>query len=485
MTSGEHDEMDEVLTAAHAAASDWIHGLGTARVAAATDRPPRSTALPEVGVGAAAAFQELVQRAKERATASTGPRYFHYVLGGVTPAALAADWFATALDQVASSAQGSPLAVDLEELATGWLVELFQLGMPEDWTGVFTTGATMANFVGLGAARQWWGDALGVDVAEEGLAGLPRPVVLTSGFVHASVVKSLAMLGIGRASVERFSADNRGALDLDGLAARLEALGEQPMEERGPAIVVATAGEVNAGGFDPIESLADLCEAHGAWLHVDGAFGLFARASESARPLCGGAERADSIATDGHKWLNVPYDCGVAFVRKRSLLARTFRMVADYLPKAGSAAALQRVPANLGPESSRRARALPVFATLLASGRSGVAAMVDEHLRLAVYLANRVRECPDLELLEEPCLNVVPFRLAPAGVRKRDLDALNEAAAAQVLREGLVFVGTTRYRSRVAFRPAIANWRTREADLDLLIECVLRAGDAVLEAERG
>lgn len=488
-------ELDAVLAAAHGAAVEWLRGIDVAHVGSASEVAPETTALPEKGVGTQAAFTELVQRSKDRATGSTGPRYFHYVLGGVTPAALAADWWASALDQVATSAQGSPLAIDLEELTTGWLVELFDLGAPADWTGLFTTGATMANFVGLAAARQWWGEALGVDVAEQGLVGLPRPTVLTSGYVHASVVKSLSMLGLGRQSVERFVADNRGAMDVNALGERLQELDATPLEQRGPAIVVATAGEVNAGGFDPLDELADLCQKYGAWLHVDGAFGLFARASSDpgTRAMCAGAERADSIATDAHKWLNVPYDCGAAFVRQRSLLAKSFRMVADYLPKTpvgpmssvgidqgDHGARLPRVPANLGPESSRRARALPVFATLLASGRSGIARMVDEHLRLARYLADQVRAHEDLELLDEPRLNVVPFRFAPNSVRKRDLDQLNERLGARVLASGKVYVGTTRYRSRVAFRPAIANWRTRESDLDLLIEEILNGGRAIL-----
>ncbi len=475
--------MDAVLKAALVASTSWLEGLDSARVAPRSRVTPALTSLPEAGVGAAAAFQELVARAQDRAMASTGPRYFHYVVGGVTPAALGADWFASALDQVATSVQGSPLAIDLEELSTRWLIELFGLGAPDDWTGQFTTGATMASFVGLAAARQWWGSALGVDVAEDGLAGLPRPIVLTSGYVHASVVKSLAMLGIGRRSVERFSADNRGALDLGALRTRLESMGPKD----GPAIVVATAGEVNAGRFDPIDAMADLCEEHGAWLHVDGAFGLFARASsdEAVRALCRGVERANSVAADAHKWLNVPYDCGVAFVRERSLLAKSFRMVAGYLPKAPAGSATQRVPANLGPESSRRARALPVFATLLASGRAGIASMVDEHLRLAKYLAAKVKAHEELELLDEPHLNIVPFRLAPKGVRKRDLDALNGAAAARVLEEGEVYVGTTRYRSRIVFRPAIANWRTGEADLDLLVAAIMKAGAHCLENGAG
>jgi glutamate/tyrosine decarboxylase-like PLP-dependent enzyme len=467
-------EMEEVLRAALKASLQWLEGLSNAPVAPRSGEAPDPVPLPETGVGAAVAIRELEARARERAMGSTGPRYFHYVVGGATPAALGADWYASALDQVASSALGSPLAVDLEELATQWLIELFDLGAPEDWTGQFTTGATMASFVGLSAARQWWGMAHGVDVAEEGLAGLPRPVVLTGGYVHASVVKSLAMVGVGRRSIETFTADNRGSVDLAAFAARLESL----PTSSGPAIVVATAGEVNAGRFDPIDELADLCRLHGAWLHVDGAFGLFARASSDpeTRARCRGIERADSIASDAHKWLNVPYDCGFAFVRERSLLAKSFRMVADYLPKTPQGATRRRVPANLGPECSRRARALPVFATLLASGRSGVAAMVDKHLRLAKYLAEQVAAHDDLELVDEPHLNVVPFRLAPRGVRKRDLDALNEEAAAQVLADGKVYVGTTRYRSRVIFRPAISNWRTEEADLDHLVAAILEAG---------
>ncbi len=470
------EEIEPALRAALEASLAFQGSLDTARVGASAEAPSPGP-LPEAGVGAAEALAELVRRAEGRAVASAGPRYFHYVVGGVTGASLAADWFASALDQVASSATGSPLAVDLEEAATRWLAELFDLD-PDAWTGVCTTGATTASLVGLGAARQWWGERLGADVAEEGLSGLPRPVVLTSGFVHASVIKSLAMLGLGRACCERLSSDNRGTLDLEALERRLASM------EGEPAIVVATAGEVNSGRFDPLEAIADLCDRYGAWLHVDAAFGLFARVAPGVADLARGMERADSIAADAHKWLNVPYDSGFALVRQRSLMAKTFRLVAAYLPPSSAGGPPPRVPANLGPECSRRARALPIFAALLSEGRAGVRAMVEGHLHLADHLRDLVAAAPDLELVDETRLNVVPFRFAPAGVRRRDLDELNRSLGQRVLEDGRVFVGTTRYRSVICMRPAIANWRTRMEDVDLLVHVIRELGARVLEQLR-
>lgn len=473
----EREEIEPALRAALDAALAVQRGLDESVVrAASTEAPPRAP-LPEEGIGASGALAELVRRAGERAVASSGPRYFHYVVGGVTGVSLAADWFASALDQVASSATSSPLAVDLEEVATRWLAELFDLD-PDVWTGVCTTGATTASLVGLGAARQWWGEALGVDVGEEGLAGLPRPPVLSGGFVHASVDKCLAMLGLGRAACECFSQDNRGTVDLGRLEARLRSLDGQP------AIVVATAGEVNSGRFDPLEALADLCEEHGAWLHVDAAFGLFARVSPATAGLAAGIERADSIAADAHKWLNVPFDSGFALVKRRALLAKTFRLVAPYLAPSAGDGPPPRVPANLGPECSRRARALPIFAALLSEGREGIRRMVERHLGLADQLRGLVAAAPDLELVDETALNVVPFRFAPAGVRRRELDAVNRELGARVLGDGRVHVGTTRYRSVVCFRPAIANWRTRAEDVALLVDVVRELG-ADLVAEGG
>ncbi|MEL6712459.1 MAG: pyridoxal-dependent decarboxylase, partial [Planctomycetota bacterium] len=425
--------------------------------------------LPEEGVGDAAALEELWSLAEDRAAASPGPRFFHYVVGGATPAALGADWVSSALDQVASSASGSPLAVDLERVSTDWVAELVGLGEgSERFTGVLTSGATAANLVALGAARQWWGERHGVDVGEHGLASLPRPTVLASGRVHASVEKALAVLGLGRRSLVRCASANDGALDLDALRTACAAL------DGAPAIVVATAGCADAGAFDPLDAMADLCDAHDLWLHVDGAFGLFAGALPSERRLVDGVERARSVATDAHKWLNVPYDAGIAYVRERSFAAKTFRQRAAYLPPARDGAR-RLVPANLVPESSRRARALPLYAALRAWGARGFRAHFERCFALARDLARRVESAPDLQLVGRPESVVVPFRCAPSGYRKRDLDALNQEVAARVEAEGRVAVGTTRFRSVVCFRPAIVGWRTRERHVVELVDAVERA----------
>lgn len=469
-------ELEALLGAARDQALRFLGGIGERRVLPG-GAPMEGSALPEQGEGGAAALARLAELAEARAAASAGPRYFHYVVGGATPEALAADWIASALDQVASSASGSPLGVELEELCTSWLCELFHLD-PGAFTGAFVTGATAANLVGLGAARQRTFARLGHDAAEDGLAGAPPLRILTGGFVHASVVKACAMLGIGRRAIERFPGDNRGTLDVAALKARLEALDGEPV------VLVGTAGEVNAGRSDPMDALADLAAEHGAWLHVDAAFGIFARVSERTRHQVEGLERADSIAADAHKWLNVPYDCGVAFVRDRNAASRTFRLSAPYLPPAKDGDRRALLPANLTPESSRRARALPVFATLLARGRAGVVRMVERHLDLAALLVQWIEDAPDLELVDEPALSVVPFRFVPKGVRRRDLDELNEALGRAILEDGRVAVGLTRYRSVVCLRPAIVNWRTGEADVRLLVDVVRELGAHALAASK-
>jgi glutamate/tyrosine decarboxylase-like PLP-dependent enzyme len=329
----------------------------------------------------------------------------------------------------------------------------------------------MANFVGLAAARAWWGDRHGRDVAEEGLAGLPPVPVLSSGYIHASAIKALAMLGIGRRAARTFSRDAAGRLDEEALAAALRAL------DGAPAIVVANAGEVNAGDFDPIDRLADLADEHGAWLHVDGAFGLFARATPRAAHLAEGVERAHSVIADGHKWLNVPYDCGFAFVRDGSALARTFTPEAAYLPPPDDP---RPNFGSLGPEMSRRGRSLAVWATLRAYGRKGYRELVERHLDLAQRLARRVDEAPDLELLADVPLNIVCFRFRPPGLAEEELDELNAQLGDEILEDGRVYLGTTRYAGKVALRPAIVNWRTRAEDVELLADVVRELGAALL-----
>ncbi len=402
--------------------------------------------LPEEGDGAVTALAELVA-ASDVATRSSGPRFFHFVTGGTTPAALGADWLTSLLDQNAFSGVSSPYGAQLEDAAVRWLLELFEL--PAEWGGVLTTGATMANFVGLACGRRWWAEQHGVDLDERGFAGLPPVPVLSTEYVHASARKALAMLGLGRDTVR--------LVDIEGLERELGALGGAP------AIVIGNAGDVNTGDFDPLARMADLAAEHGAWLHVDGAFGLFARVTPRAAALAEGVERADSVIADGHKWLNVPYDCGFAFVRDRELLREPFRLTAAYLPS-------DETPS---PEASRRARSLAVWATLRAYGRAGYRAMVERHLDLAQRLSRTVDENPELERLAETKLNIVCFRVRPPGLDEQELDELNLALGQDVLEDGRVFFGTTRYDDKVAFRPAIVNWRTTERDVDLLVEVLV------------
>ena len=428
-------------------------------------------ALPERGDGAAAALQELFGAVDAGAVvASSGPRFFGWITGGVTPAALGADWLASILDQNTADPTGAPLTSTLEATSIRWLLDLF--GLPGDWGGVLTTGATMANFVALAAARRWWGLRHGVEVDEAGLAGsgLPPMPIFASGYLHPSDTKALAMLGLGRGSAKLLTRDAAGRLDVEALERALGALGGAP------AVVIASAGEVNGGDFDPIARMADLCERHEAWLHVDGAFGLFAAVSERTRPLVEGVARANSVIADGHKWLNVPYESGFAFVRDRTLLPKVFAINAAYLPPEDEA---RRSFAMMGPESSRRARSLAVWATLRAYGRAGYRELVERCLDLAQRLGARVDADPDLERLADVRLDIVCFRYRPASrsMSEAQLDELNRRIGAAVVEDGRVYFGTTVYAGRVAFRPAIVNWRTREADVDLIVDVVRELGE--------
>jgi glutamate/tyrosine decarboxylase-like PLP-dependent enzyme len=431
----------------------------------ADDRADRfEGSLPETGVGAETALRELLD-GLDAHVASSGPRFFHFVIGGVTPASLGADWLQSTIDQNPGLWSASPLGGRLADLSIRWLLDLF--GLPPTWGGALTTGATMANFTGLLAARRWWGQRHGVDVDEVGLAGLPAVPVLTSGYVHASSRKALGMLGMGRNGPQTFVKDAAGRLDLDALRAALEALDGQP------AILIGNAGEVNAGDFDPIAAMADLAEEFGAWLHVDGAFGLFAALSPQTKHLVEGVDRAHSVIADGHKWLNVPYESGFAFVRDPSLLPGAFTSTAVYLTTDPDRPNL----AYLSPEMSQRARGLPVWATLRAYGREGYRQMVERHLELARRVADRVDAADDLERLADVHLNIATFRLHPPGMDDpAALDDLNRQVGEAILEDGRVYVGTTSYEGKVAFRPAIVNWRTREEDVDLLVDVIRELG---------
>jgi glutamate/tyrosine decarboxylase-like PLP-dependent enzyme len=281
-------------------------------------------------------------------------------------------------------------------------------------------------------------------------------------------VKALGMLGVGRDRVRKLARDDVGRVDLEALERELRALGGAP------AIVIGSAGEVNAGDFDPLTPMAELAKAHGAWFHVDGAFGLFAAVSPRTRHLVEGVDRADSVIADGHKWLNVPYENGFAFVRDTALLAGVFGSGAPYLPD------IDEPRPNwgyLGPEMSRRARSLPVWATLRAYGREGYRAIVEHDCDLAQALAAVVDAAPDLERLAEVPLNIVSFRYRPTGSEDGpELDDLNRRIGEAALEDGRVFFGSTTYGGRVAFRPAFVNWRSRVEDAELVAQVVREFG---------
>ncbi len=428
--------------------------------------------LPENGSGMQAAIDRLLDL-NARAGANTGgPKCFHFVIGGSTPAALGADLLATVYETLTYTWVTSPVGVQMEIRALAWLRELF--GLPSSWSGVMVTGGTMANFVGLAAGRQWWGEQLGFDVSETGMSGQPQIPVLTSGFVHAATRKCLAMQGIGWGNLQIFSRDDAGRVDLRAFEAALKAMGGAP------ALVVVNAGEVNAGEFDPVGEMIDIARRYNSWIHVDGAFGLFARVSPRTAHLVQGVERADSVAVDGHKWLNVPYDSGYAFVRDHGLMARAFRYTADYLPSEDDP---RPTIGAIAPESSRRGRSFAVWATLLAYGRSGQQRIVEHCLDLAQHLAARLEEATELELMAEVPLNIVAFRFNPGGLSDQQLDQLNQRLGEAVLADGRFLVGTSKLGSDTIFRPAFSNWRTRLEDVDEFVAVIKELGAKTLEQD--
>jgi glutamate/tyrosine decarboxylase-like PLP-dependent enzyme len=291
--------------------------------------------------------------------------------------------------------------------------------------------------------------------------------VLTSGFVHAATRKVLALQGIGRDHIHEFRADDTGRLDLAGFESALKALDGEP------AVVIINAGEVNAGAFDPVAAMMTAARRHNCWVHVDGAFGLFAAVSPRTAHLVEGFAEADSVTVDGHKWLNVPYDSGYAFVRDHGLMARAFRYSADYLPAEDDP---RPTPGAIGPESSRRARSFAVWATLKAYGREGHRRIVEHCLDVASHFADIVDRTQQLERMAEVPLNIVAFRYNPGGLDASELDALNRSLGEAMIEDGRFLLGTSKLGQRTVFRPAFSNWRTRFEDVEALASVLLELG---------
>lgn len=452
------------LDAAHDQARDFLEGLDDRPVstmqtpeamAAALDEP-----LPETSSDPAAAIGEWMSRADAGIVADPGPRYFGFVNGGVTPAALAGDWLAATIDQNTGLWMLSPAAAQTELVVLRWLKELFSL--PPAWTGIITSGGTMSNLIGLAAARQWASEELGFNAAEDGLSGNPPIHVVSSTAIHASAVKSLGTLGMGRSSVTQIPSDD-GTIDIDALRQHLATLD-------GPVIIIGNAGEVNTGQFDDLAALADLRDNHpgGAWLHVDAAFGLFAAASPDYAHLVAGIDRADSVASDAHKWLNVPYDCGFAFVTHDEPLRAAFSATGAYLTRSGGFDA-----DALNPFFSRRFRALSAWCSLKSLGRAGYREMIEGCIANARDLAAWVDEQPGMELMNADRyraipFNIVCFRYIDAGLDASATDALNRRAVEAIQHSGRVFVSGTTWNGRAAIRAAFVNWSTMPDDVAIL-----------------
>lgn len=406
-----------------------------------------------------AAPEQIVRQLADTAhwgnVACNSPRYFGFVIGGAYPVSLAADWLVSTWDQNAGIYAISPMVSVIEEVAANWLLDLF--GLPSDAGVGFVTGCQMANFTCLAAARHGVLRRIGVDVEAEGLAGSPRVHVVTSAESHVTIDIALRYLGFGTRHVHRVAADAQGRMRPDALAALLETLS-------GPIIVCAQAGNVNTGSFDPLAEIAALTNAKGAWLHVDGAFGLWAQASPELRHLSRGIELADSWSTDAHKWLNVPYDCGIAIVRHADDHRAAMMSTAAYLVQT---AGKERDPTDWGPEFSRRARSVPVYATLANLGRAGVAALVERSCARARQFASLLAGAPGVEILNDVVLNQVLVRFDQDDTRTR-------AVIAAVQQEGTCWLGGTIWHGMAAMRISVSNWATSETDVAHSAEAILR-----------
>jgi glutamate/tyrosine decarboxylase-like PLP-dependent enzyme len=379
--------------------------------------------------------------------ATTGGRFFGWVTGGALPATVAANWLTAAWDQNATSQQSSPATATVEEVALRWLVEL--LGLPQDTGAGFATGATMANFSCLAAARHGVLRAAGWDVAADGLFGAPEVTVVVGDEVHVSVLKALSLLGLGQKRVLRVPVDGQGRIRAD----RFPSLS-------GPAIVCLQAGNVNTGAFDPIAELCEQAHAAGAWVHVDGAFGLWAAAAPERAHLVAGLDRADSWATDGHKWLNVPYDCGLAFVRDAEALRSAMAVSAAYLSVTD-----QRKPNDFTPELSRRARGVEVWAALRSLGRSGLAELFERNCRQAARFAAGLRAA-GYEVLNDVVLNQVLVSFGDAATTRRVIAGIQS--------DGTCWCGGTEWQGRTAMRISVSSWATTDADVEKSLAAMLR-----------
>jgi len=448
-----------LLRRAHDHAAAYLGGVAERPVAAQATRDELlaalRTPLTREGEDAAAVVDALAAAGTRGTMASAGPRYFGFVIGGSLPPALAADWLTSAWDQNPGIYATSPLMSVIEDVAREWLLELFDL--PRTASLGFVTGCQMANFTALAAARHGVLRRAGWDVEEEGLAGAPRVHLVTSAESHITIDVAMRYLGFGTRSILRVESDEQGRMRPERLRRLLGNL-------QGPTIICAQAGNVNTGSFDPLREIAEAAQQHGAWLHVDGAFGLWARVSDELRDRADGIELADSWATDAHKWLNVPYDCGVVISRHAEDHRASMTSTAAYLVQTKG---VERDPVDWVPEFSRRGRAVPVYAAIRSLGRRGVAAMIEKNCANARQMAELLRSDVRVQILTDVALNQVL-------VRFDDDDEVTRAVIAGVQREGTCWLGGTTWHEMAAMRISFSNWATSEDDVQRSAEAILR-----------
>lgn len=391
---------------------------------------------------------DVLARAGEQGTmASAGPRYFGFVIGGSLPVTVASDWLTTTWDQNSGLYATSPIASVVEDIAAEWLLDLFAL--PRTASVGFVTGCQMANFTGLAAGRNHVLQQTGWNVEEDGLTGAPPINIVVSDEAHVTIFAGLRMLGLGSRNVKRIAADEQGRM-------RAELLQELLPTLSGPTIICAQAGNVNTGSFDPIAQIAELARAFGAWLHVDGAFGLWAAASSGLQELLKGIELADSWATDGHKWLNLPYDSGISICAHPDAHRAAMGSSAAYLINADAA----RDPYLYTPEFSRRARGVNVYAALRSLGRNGVRELVERCCAHAGLFAELLARDPRVKILNDVVLNQVLVRFG-------DDDELTRAVISRVQEEGTCWLSGTTWHDMAAMRISVSNWSTTMDDVDM------------------
>src|SRR6478735_8928560 len=429
---------DAALERALVHARAFVAALGEApvrpTVALAELRARFGGPLPDGPAEPADVVDQLAANAEGGLVRSAGPNYFGFVIGGGVPASLAADWLTSAWDQNAGLYAIGPAAAVAEETAGAWLAELF--GLPAGASVGYTTGATMASFTGLAAGRHALLARQGWDVERQGLFGAPELPVVVSDESHVTIFAALQMLGMGRDRVIRVPTDDQGRMRADALADVLAGLDR-------PALVTAQAGNVNTGAFDPLPAISAAVRANGGWLHVDGAFGLWAAADPARRHLVEGLGDADSWTTDAHKWLNVPYDSGLSFVRDAAAHHAAMTLGAAYYVETSGG---ERDPYNWVAESSRRARGFPIYAGLRSLGRDGLIAMIERCCALARRMADGLRDTPGVTILNDVVLNQVLVRFAPPDAPDADaatVDAFTRAVIAAVQDDGTCWLGGT------------------------------------------